>query len=302
VRYSHIAREIEERFFRQEDFSEGITRFCKGLFKKVLIANTAGELGSGFLDGNLSELSLAGAWYGLVLFSLQIYFDFSGYSDMAIGLGRMFGFHYHENFKHPYLSTSITDFWRRWHISLGSFFRDYVYIPLGGNQKHQVRNIFIVWFLTGMWHGASWNFIIWGLYFGVLLLVEKYVLQDFLKNLPVFLKRPYALLLIVLGWGIFYFTDFARLSEFFGVLFGFGKGGFADFTVQNIFMQNIFWFAFAILLCLPIFEWWENVLENRIKIVRLRYFLRIFVNISLFLCSVMMLVGSTYNPFLYFRF
>jgi alginate O-acetyltransferase complex protein AlgI len=302
VRYSHIAKEIEERIFRWEDFSEGINRFCKGLFKKVMIANVAGELGGKFLDGDFSEMTFAGAWYGLLMFSLQIYFDFSGYSDMAIGLGRMFGFHYHENFKLPYLSVSVTDFWRRWHISLGSFFRDYVYIPLGGNKKNQIRNIFVVWLLTGFWHGASWNFILWGLYFGVLLMLEKYVLDAVLKVLPVIFKRIYAVFFIVIGWGIFYFTDFSRLTDFFAGLFWLKNIPFSDFTVQTVFWENLYWLGLAVFLCLPVFAWWSKFLENGVRNASMRAFLQISLNLIFFILSVAMLVGSTYNPFLYFRF
>jgi alginate O-acetyltransferase complex protein AlgI len=302
VRYSHIAKEIEERVFVANDFNEGISRFCKGLFKKVLIANTAGELGASFLNGNTDNLSILGAWLGLFLFSLQIYFDFSGYSDMAIGLGRMFGFHYHENFKHPYLSVSVTDFWRRWHISLGTFFRDYVYIPLGGNRKNQLRNILIVWLLTGFWHGASWNFILWGLYFGFLLLLEKYFLEDFLRAIPVIFRRVYALFFIVVGWGIFYFTDTQKLLEYFAVLFGFSFYPLTDFVAQNAIFENIFWILLAIVFCLPITERFDNFCKKNILSHSGREIIQILLNLFFFFTSVMMLVGSTYNPFLYFRF
>lgn len=166
VRYQDIAHDIEHRQLSVRRFSEGISRFVVGLSKKVLLANTAGEISEMFLKANIDELPVLGAWFGISLFALQIYFDFSGYSDMAIGLGRMFGFNYKENFNYPYVARSVSDFWRRWHISLGSFFRDYVYIPLGGNRRHLLRNLFVVWFLTGLWHGASWNFVLWGLYFG----------------------------------------------------------------------------------------------------------------------------------------
>ena len=168
VRYGTIAEEIHERQVRAEDFADGIYRFLIGLGKKVILANQLSEISDQFLVNGLNSLTTAGAWIGIVAFTLQIYFDFSGYSDMAIGLGRCLGFHFKENFRHPYCCNSITDFWRRWHISLGSFFRDYVYIPLGGNRQHQAVNILVVWFLTGMWHGASWNFIIWGVYFGLI--------------------------------------------------------------------------------------------------------------------------------------
>ena len=186
VRYSHIADEIDNRKEKLADISRGLSRFCIGLFKKVIIANVAAELVKKYMGDNsaplsmtdLSALTTGAAWFGLILFAIQIYFDFSGYSDMAIGLGWMFGFHYHENFKYPYTATSISDFWRRWHISLSSFFKDYVYIPLGGNRKHVYLNLFIVWFLTGLWHGASWNFIFWGLYFFIFISLEKSFLLE----------------------------------------------------------------------------------------------------------------------------
>ena len=185
VRYSDVAAEIENRTVSVQDFSEGITKFCVGLTKKVVVANTAGQLVAQYMDGQLTGLSVAGAWFGALLYAIQLYYDFSAYSDMAIGLGRMFGFHYHINFNYPYIAKSVTEFWRRWHISLSSFFRDYVYIPLGGNRKHQIFNICIVWFLTGLWHGASWNFILWGVFYGALLIVA----QGAGKN-PVLLLPP----------------------------------------------------------------------------------------------------------------
>ena len=182
VRYSDVAAQIEERHTTPQDMSEGITRFCIGLTKKVVLANAAGKLVEQYLNAPLQELSVAGAWFGVLLYSIQLYYDFSAYSDMAIGLGRMFGFHYHTNFNYPYLAKSVTDFWRRWHISLGSFFRDYVYIPLGGNRRHQLLNISVVWLLTGLWHGASWNFVLWGAFYGILLMVEKLRLLRWLQR------------------------------------------------------------------------------------------------------------------------
>ncbi len=198
VRYSDIAAEIEHREVTATGFSEGVNRFIIGLGKKVLIANTAGELSLSFLGTDYEKLPVAGAWLGILLYAFQIYFDFSGYSDMAIGLGRMYGFTYKENFNYPYISKSATEFWRRWHISLGSFFRDYLYIPLGGNRRNHARNLFIVWFLTGMWHGASWNFIIWGLYYFVLVFAEKLFLKKLLDRIPAFFSRLYLLLIVLI--------------------------------------------------------------------------------------------------------
>ncbi|WP_235832650.1 MBOAT family O-acyltransferase [Acetivibrio mesophilus] len=185
VRYKDIEQDIEKRKLSMESFNSGVSRFIIGLGKKVIIANQASEFSKAFLDMDYSSLPVIGAWAGILLFAIQIYFDFSGYSDMAIGLGKMYGFNYKENFNYPYIAKSATEFWRRWHISLSSFFRDYVYIPLGGNRKHQIRNILVVWFLTGLWHGASWNFIVWGLYFFVLLILEKFLLFK-MKKYPSF--------------------------------------------------------------------------------------------------------------------
>ena len=186
--------------------------------------------------------------------NLQIYFDFSGYSDMAIGLGRMFGFHYHENFNHPYISQSITDFWRRWHMSLSGFFKDYVYIPLGGNRHHQVRNILVVWGLTGLWHGANWNFIIWGFYFGLLLILEKFLLANILKVIPRAFRHLYAIFFIMLGWGIFYFTDMTQLSNFFSVLFNIAPHAAIDYELSSTVLANIYWLIFALILCTPVYN------------------------------------------------
>ncbi len=203
VRYQTIETEMENRKFNWADISSGVGRFCFGLFKKVMIANTAGELVNKYLENGFNDLSSPEAWFGITLFSIQIYFDFSGYSDMAIGLGRMFGFHYDENFKHPYAAISVGDFYRRWHISLGKFFRDYVYIPLGGNRKMQLRNIMIVWLLTGLWHGASWNFVFWGFYFGCFMIIEK-LLEKMLKKTPRIIRHCYTLFLIIFSRAIFY--------------------------------------------------------------------------------------------------
>ncbi len=302
VRYSHIAREINERVFSWEDFSNGISRFCIGLFKKVVIANTAGALCAQFMEVDLTSLSVMGAWYGLLMYSIQIYFDFSGYSDMAIGLGWMFGFHYHENFKYPYMSTSIADFWRRWHISLGTFFKDYVYIPLGGNKSYQVRNIIIVWALTGLWHGASWNFVIWGSYFGLILLLEKFVIAKLLEVLPLFIRHVYALFLILIGWGIFYFTDLDQMRNFFSILFHQSENALVDFEVISAFKEHLYWMLFALILCMPVYHYAQTGLNklfsNRLVIDCINYTFPIL----LFFVSVMMLVSSTYNPFIYFRF
>ncbi len=301
VRYSHIAREIEERVFSVSDFSNGVTRFCKGLFKKVFIANTAGELCLQFLGQDVSQTTVAGEWFGLLMFTLQIYFDFSGYSDMAIGLGMMFGFHYHENFKHPYTANSITDFWRRWHISLGTFFRDYVYIPLGGNRHHPVRNIFIVWGLTGIWHGASWNFVLWGLYFGVILWFEKTVGLRLLQRMHPLIQHAYAVFFIVLGWSIFYFTDLSRLGSTLQVMFGFTDVPLYDFELDVAIWANAFWLVFALVMCAPLYARAHTHLQHRLSAVAYQWTV-VSQNLLFLGVSVVLLVGKTYNPFIYFRF
>ena len=303
VRYVHIVDEIDNRKVDWNDISSGVTRFCSGLFKKVFFANVAGELAKPYLDGDLSLLSTGGSWFGLLMFTLQIYFDFSGYSDMAIGLGRMFGFHYHENFNHPYTAKSATDFWRRWHISLGSFFRDYLYIPLGGNKSYFYRNLIIVWFLTGLWHGASWNFIIWGLYFGLLIAWERLFLSKLLNQLPAFVSHVYLILIAVFGWAIFYFTDLSRLGQFTSVLFG-GGSSWWDVAVGIQLKANLFWLLLAILFCMPVSEFLNLKFGSRLteKQVQLLPYAHIALNVILLFISVAMLVGKSYNPFLYFRF
>jgi alginate O-acetyltransferase complex protein AlgI len=302
VRYSHIDHEIENRRFNWRDFSNGISRFSIGLFKKVCIANIAGELCAQFLEQDILGLTVAGGWFGILMYSIQIYFDFSGYSDMAIGLGWMFGFHYHENFKYPYLASSISDFWRRWHISLSTFFKDYVYIPLGGNKHHQVRNLFIVWGLTGLWHGASWNFVLWGLYFGVLLFLEKIVLAKLLGKLFVGFRHLYALFFIVLGWAIFYFTDIQRLFDFFRLIFGWTGNAWVDFTTSQKITENFWWLIFAVLLCLPVYGGFKYVTRLYIGNQIIRVTMSLILSFTFFICAVFFLVGSTYNPFIYFRF
>ncbi len=299
VRYQLIAGQLETRSVNWEDISIGINRFCFGLFKKVIIANVAGELVQKYLENGFNDLSSAEAWFGILMFSVQIYFDFSGYSDMAIGLGRMFGFHYGENFRHPYAAISVADFYKRWHISLGTFFRDYVYIPLGGNRKYQLRNIMVVWLLTGFWHGASWNFVLWGFYFGCFMIIEK-LLEKYLAKTPRFLRHLYTLILIVFSRAIFYFVDFGQLKAFVVKLFASkyetGAGFFTDLS------EHVFWFILVVLLCIP----WDEIYKKDSKIydkaTAFNHYARPFLNVLLLLLCTVMLVDATYNPFIYFRF
>jgi alginate O-acetyltransferase complex protein AlgI len=299
VRYQTIESEMENRKFDWEDISYGIWRFCLGMFKKVLIANMAGELVNKYLELGFNDLSSLEAWFGITMFSVQIYFDFSGYSDMAIGLGRMFGFHYDENFKHPYAAISVADFYRRWHISLGKFFRDYVYIPLGGNRKYQLRNIMIVWLLTGLWHGASWNFVFWGFYFGCFMIIEK-LLEKILNKTPRIIRHLYTIILIVFSRSIFYFVDFKQLKIFIVKLFN-TTNPVKDGFYSDIY-DHIFWFILVILMCVP----WDEIFSKQHKIYIatqnvFKYTLPV-LNFILLSLSILLLVDSTYNPFIYFRF
>ena len=304
VRYSDVAAEIENRTVSAQDFSEGITRFCLGLTKKVVVANVAGSLAGNYLDADLASLSVAGAWFGVLLYTLQIYYDFSAYSDMAIGLGRMFGFHYHQNFNYPYIAKSVTEFWRRWHISLSSFFRDYVYIPLGGKYRHQIFNICVVWFLTGLWHGASWNFILWGVFYGALLIVEKLGLLKVLEKIPSVFSHLYLLFLTLIGWTIFYTTDLGKLGECFGVMFGLSGNALSDPQLSITFMNNLFWLIAAVLFCMPITQLVKRWAQaQRSEGVRAGIsIVNAIMNVMLLFVCTAMLVGDSYNPFLYFRF
>lgn len=248
VRMKTVAGELQDRQETFPDFAAGVRRFTVGLAKKVLLANTAGEIWQTVSGMETGKLPVLTAWIGLAAFTFQIYFDFSGYSDMAIGLGRMFGFHFPENFRYPYTATSITDFWRRWHITLSTWFREYVYIPLGGNRKglgKQIRNILIVWLLTGIWHGAGWNFVVWGLYFGVILMMEKIGLLRLLEKAPVFLRHLYTMLLVMLSWAIFAFDSLGQGVQFIGALFG---GGGRLWDGQGVYLL----YSSAVLLVLLI--------------------------------------------------
>ena len=306
VRYSDIAAEIEHREVTATGFSEGVNRFIIGLGKKVLIANTAGELALSFLGTDYEKLPVAGAWLGILLYAFQIYFDFSGYSDMAIGLGRMYGFTYKENFNYPYISKSATEFWRRWHISLGSFFRDYLYIPLGGNRRNHARNLLVVWFLTGLWHGASWNFIIWGLYYFVFVFAEKLFLKKLLDRIPAFFSRLYLLLIVLIGWVFFYHIDMGEGLQFLGVMFG-RAYAFTNSEVSILFRGNALFLVLAVIASTPLakrlFEAVKTYfLGNRARVVFMDRVFKPVINIFILVLSLAFLVGQSYNPFLYFRF
>ncbi|MGE7925454.1 MBOAT family O-acyltransferase [Viridibacillus arvi] len=298
VRYSDIAIQIENRTTNISQISDGVNRFVIGLGKKVLLANTAGHFATMFMERSSESLTVTEAWFGIVMFTLQIYFDFSGYSDMAIGLGKIFGFEYKENFNYPYVSRSATEFWRRWHISLGSFFRDYVYIPLGGNRKNEFINLMIVWFLTGIWHGASWNFIVWGLYFGILIYLEKKILGRILEKLPRIVSHCYLLVVVIIGWTFFYFTNMIEAFAYLKVLFGFSNQSFVSTELNIIVTNNIFWIVIAILLCTPLIK----VIREKVCKGAMYKDCLIIVNIMILILCTAVLVSESYNPFLYFRF
>jgi len=306
VRYSTISAEINRRSISMHDLAEGSFRFLVGLGKKVILANQLGELSAAFLDGDFASLSTGGAWIGILAYTMQIYFDFSGYSDMAIGMGRCMGFHFDENFNYPYVTRTITEFWRRWHISLGSFFRDYVYIPMGGNRRHQPLNILVVWFLTGLWHGASWNFVLWGLYFGAIIMLEKYTIVKIQDRIPGFILHIYSLFIIVFGWVIFYFTDISRMGGFIGILFGGGASGW-NLVAQNELTGNLWLIIAGIVCCLPIGKGIRSIYEKAAYdgsagAEVLLTGAKTLCAAALLVSCTLLLIGSTTNPFLYLRF
>ncbi len=300
VRYVDIEAQLDEQRLSTERFAQGIRLFIIGLSKKLLLANAMGVL--------WGELSLApeangilGSWVGMIAYSFQIYFDFSGYSDMACGLGDMLGFSFVQNFRYPYLASSITDFWRRWHISLGTWFREYVYIPLGGNRNgigRQLINICIVWFLTGLWHGASWNFVVWGVMYAVLLTLEKVFLYKALQKAPAFLGHIYTLLFVCLGWGIFYFTDFGQMGGFLKTLFTVNGAGVISPDALAWVAGFLPWLIVCALASTPL----AARIGARVSNTRAGGAIRIAVFAILFLLCVAALASQSYNPFIYFRF
>lgn len=306
VRYVDVANEIADRKVKLITFSDGVTKFLIGLAKKAVLANFIGKLAQNYLSGDLDNITVLGAWIGIIAYTFQIYFDFSGYSDMAIGIGKMLGFTFKENFNYPYIATSITDFWRRWHISLSTFFRDYVYIPLGGNRNKQLRNMFVVWLLTGLWHGASWNFVLWGLYYFLMLAFEKYVLKDVMEKIPKVIRFIYSIFVVIIGWVFFYFEDMSSIGKTLGAMFSIGdvkKFAQADITTLT---NNVFLIVICVLASTPlvtiIVKKLSSVLQKStdgtIAVSVLTFAFQAFM---LFVC-IACLVGSTYNPFLYFRF
>ena len=298
VRYETISKELYKRDINFNNFSDGLLRFMQGLFKKVLIANNIGYLWTTL--SSMESLSIASAWLGIIAYTFQIYFDFSAYSDMAIGMGKMLGFNYLENFNYPYISKSVTEFWRRWHISLSSWFKDYVYIPLGGSKcsriKH-IRNILIVWCLTGIWHGASYNFMLWGLYYGIILIIEKFFLKGFLSKLPNTLKHIYTMLVVIIGWLIFASTDLSMFSVYFSNMFNIFKYPFIDETFIFYFKSYFIIIVISTLLSMPIYQNIKKKLNSRGWMI-----ISLILYLVFFFITVSYLVSDSYNPFLYFRF
>ena len=299
VRYRDVAEQLVNRRETLEMFTRGVKLFMVGLAKKVIIANTMGTLTTNIF-ATTDENGVVGTWVGMIAYTFQIYFDFSGYSDMACGLGNMMGFEFLKNFNYPYIAKSITDFWRRWHISLSTWFKEYVYIPLGGNRKgvkRQILNLLIVWGLTGLWHGAAYNFVLWGLYYGLLLILEKFVLKKYLDRLPSFVQHIYTLFIIILGWGLFYFTDVGQLGEFMVDLFNFGNGICGN-QAFNLIMSNLPMLIIAAVASTPL----AATLYTRFEHTRFMWILETLYCMGVLAVSTASLVNQSYNPFLYFRF
>ena len=317
VRYTDVAAELKGRTVSSDDVWGGMARFTVGLAKKAVLANTCAVIADTLLAADKLQagaVSSASAFLGMSAYMLQIYLDFSAYSDMAIGMGRMLGFHFKENFNYPYVSTSVTDFWRRWHISLSSFFRDYVYIPLGGNRCSRWRhilNLLIVWGLTGFWHGASWNFILWGLYFALFLILEKYIFKW--KGTPAPLaavaRRAYTLVVVWFGWVLFRFDDMSLMGDALRCLFG-GGNGFVDFTARTTALNYLFILMVCVVACTPIIPWVSRKLSAAAERVTAggkvsRALLNgaaVAAPALLLILAILAMVGDSYNPFLYFRF
>ena len=311
VKYHDVSQQIDSRETSPGLTADGVRRFILGLSKKLLIANTVGHMADLVFGAAPAQLDVRSAWLGALCYCLQIYFDFSGYSDMAIGLGRMFGFHFLENFNYPYISRSITEFWRRWHISLSTWFRDYVYIPMGGNRVKKSRwvlNLLAVWGLTGFWHGAQWNFILWGLYYGVILLAEKLFLGKYLAKWPKALQWVYAMFFVLLGWVIFNITDFTQMAGVLGTMFGFVPTQFtAMIAADTSIVRGLIYIPLGLVCAFPALPWvkarWARLREGG---PNLRSALALTVEnalcFALLLLSIIYILSAAYNYFIYFRF
>lgn len=302
-KYSQFEAELNERKMSLDKFGLGVSRFIEGLGKKVLLANNLGVIWTQVKDINIGSLSILSAWVGIVAFTLQIYYDFSGYSDMAIGIGKMFGFTITENFDYPYMSKSVTEFWRRWHMSLGSWFREYIYIPLGGNRVNkflQFRNIMIVWIVTGLWHGAKWNFIFWGLYFGFIIYIEKIFLNSILDKMSNIFRNIYTMLLVIISWVFFDLEKLSDIFKYIKVMFFLGGAKLFDKFSIYLISTNLIIFVISIILA-------TNFVKRYIDEVKKLYkktdiYLLIFINLLIVIISIAYLIGQSYNAFLYFKF
>ena len=305
VRYIDIEEQLKERSINPNKFGEGAMYFIRGLAKKVVLANTFGAVYEQVAAMQMGSFSTLTAWVGAIAYAFQIYFDFGGYSDMAIGLGKMFGFEFLPNFNYPYIAKSITDFWRRWHISLSTWFREYVYIPLGGNRctpSRHILNLLIVWMLTGLWHGAQWNFMFWGLYYGVILILEKYLWGSKIEKLPAAVQHIYAFVLVLFGWVFFFSPTLGYAGQYLKVMFGIGANGIFD--KQGFFMIFTNWLliVIAILASAPRGYKLLKKITGCWQSEEVRAIVTCAVYIAMFLLCIAFLVTETYNPFLYFRF
>lgn len=302
VRYKDVETELENRTINYDDVIAGIKRFVLGLAKKVIIANNVALVCDTIYSSDSLSNNTIFLWIAIIAYTLQIYFDFSGYSDMAIGLGKIFGFHFLENFNYPYIAKNITDFWNRWHMSLSSWFKDYLYIPLGGNRVSKlkfIRNIFIVWFLTGLWHGASWNFVLWGLYYALFLLLEKTLLKNILEKIPNFIKHIYTLLIVIFGWLIFRIENMNDLFKYFLRMFNYKNENFLELILENT--NLIISFVYMIIGIILSTQLMKKFNEKLNKYTWWKY-VSIFLSYLLLGICVVYLLSSTYNPFIYFRF
>lgn len=303
VQYETIEEQLNYREESLEKFGQGVERFIQGLGKKVLLANNIGLIWTTISATDLGSMSVLTAWIGIIAYTFQIYFDFSGYSDMAIGLGKMMGFDFLENFKYPYISKSVTEFWRRWHMSLSGWFREYMYIPLGGNRrgkKIQFRNLMIVWFATGLWHGASWNFVVWGLYFGILIFFEKMYISKVLERLPRGVGHLYTLVLIIIGWVFFETESLRGAFSYLSVMFGLSGNSIVDNMGIYTLRSNFLIITLAIIASTPFFKNFFKLIKEKLKLRGVA--VAIVSNILILFISTVYLVSETYNPFLYFRF
>lgn len=309
VRYNTVAEQIKKRFVNLDKFSEGVQKFILGLTKKVLLANSFGAIADGIFSTSPEQLSAVTAWIGIIAYSLQIYFDFSGYSDMAIGLGKMFGFDFLENFNYPYIARSVSEFWRRWHISLSSWFKDYVYIPLGGSRRGMlvtIRNLLIVWTITGFWHGASWTFMLWGLYFGILIVLERIGFSKIIEKLYRPLQHLYLIFIVMIGWVFFRADNFRYSFKYLQTMFGFNNNGILDGTAIIYLNDNWGVFVIGFIACTPVIPWinkrFKKMQAFETRMVPIFSIVLPIVYMLLMVFSMILLVNSTYNPFIYFRF